>query len=283
MYASSSLLRRSQFAAVQLCEVRAEPMGIDVIVGDINDFKPDATFLGVLLPYPATDGTIADFSGITKQCKEHKVISVFIADLLSLTILTPPGEMGADIVVGNSQRFGVPLGYGGPHAAFLSCQDAYKRAVPGRIIGLSRDASGDKAYRLALQAREQHIRREKANSNICTAQVPRPSRVRPVAQVGLCARSRLDAGPEALASVATRIFIKERAVLILSAPVCRRCSPTRRPCTESTTAPTASRRSPSGSTAWPRRSPLASKAPESRCARLRSSTPCALRTSTRLR
>jgi len=155
---------------IAVCQVRAEPMHIEVEVGDATKVALDKTYMGVCLPYPTTDGRILDFSKTIATAKENKVVTVMVADLLSLTILKPPGEIGADIVVGNSQRFGVPLGYGGPHAAFLSTQDAYKRAVPGRIIGESRDAVGNKAFRLALQAREQHIRREKANSNICTAQ-----------------------------------------------------------------------------------------------------------------
>jgi len=155
---------------IAVCQTRAEPMDIEVIVGKVEDAKMDSSLMGVLLPYPATDGTIHDYSSVIKQANDNKVTVVMVSDLLALTMLKPPGEIGADIVVGNTQRFGVPLGYGGPHAAFLTCKDAHKRAVPGRIIGLSRDAAGNPAYRLALQAREQHIRREKANSNICTAQ-----------------------------------------------------------------------------------------------------------------
>jgi len=155
---------------IGVCQVRAEPIGVEVIVGDPLTTKLDATFMGVLIPYPTTCGRILDYSSVVTAAKSLKITTVFVADLLSLTILKPPGELGADIVVGNSQRFGVPLGYGGPHAAFLSCKDEHKRAVPGRMIGESRDVLGGKAYRLALQAREQHIRREKANSNICTAQ-----------------------------------------------------------------------------------------------------------------
>jgi len=155
---------------IAVCQVRAEPMHIEIEVGDPFAAKLDSSYMGILLPYPATDGSIKDYSKILAEAKDNKVVPVMVADLLSLTLLKPPGEIGAGIVVGNSQRFGVPLGYGGPHAAFLATQDAYKRAVPGRIIGESRDAVGNKAFRLALQAREQHIRREKANSNICTAQ-----------------------------------------------------------------------------------------------------------------
>jgi len=155
---------------IDVCKVRAEPMGIEVEVGDPFAAKLDGTYMGIMMPYPATDGVIHDYAAVLAHAKEQKVNTIFIADLLSLTILKPPGELGVDIVVGNSQRLGVPLGYGGPHAGFMACRDEHKRAVPGRIIGKSIDANGNLAYRLTLQAREQHIRREKANSNICTAQ-----------------------------------------------------------------------------------------------------------------
>lgn len=155
---------------IAVCQTRAEPMDIVIEVGDASKVTLDNSWMGILIPQVATDGTIHDFSAVTKAANDNKVNVVMVSDLMALTLLTPPGELGADIVVGNTQRFGVPLGYGGPHAAFLTTKDAHKRAVPGRIIGLSRDAAGNPAYRLALQAREQHIRREKANSNICTAQ-----------------------------------------------------------------------------------------------------------------
>jgi len=155
---------------IAVCQTRAEPMHIEITVGDATKVTLDNSYMGILLPHVATDGTINDFSAVIKQAKDNKVNVCMVSDLMALTMLTPPGELGADIVVGNTQRFGVPLGYGGPHAAFLTTRDEHKRAVPGRIIGLSRDAAGNPAYRLALQAREQHIRREKANSNICTAQ-----------------------------------------------------------------------------------------------------------------
>jgi glycine dehydrogenase len=155
---------------IAVCQTRAEPMDIQIEVGDASKVTLDNSWMGILIPQVATDGSIHDFSATIKQANGNKVNVCMVSDLMALTLLTPPGEIGADIVVGNTQRFGVPLGYGGPHAAFLTCKDAHKRAVPGRIIGLSRDAAGDPAYRLALQAREQHIRREKANSNICTAQ-----------------------------------------------------------------------------------------------------------------
>jgi len=155
---------------IAVCQTRAEPMNIKIEVGDASKKTLDNSYMGILIPQVATDGTINDFSALIKQAHGNKVNVCMVSDLMALTMLTPPGELGADIVVGNTQRFGVPLGYGGPHAAFLTTKDEHKRAVPGRIIGLSRDAAGNPAYRLALQAREQHIRREKANSNICTAQ-----------------------------------------------------------------------------------------------------------------
>jgi glycine dehydrogenase len=151
---------------------RAAPLGIQVQVGDpaAADFAALGTF-GVLVQYPTTDGWIRDYAALASRVHASGALFVVAADLLSLTLLRPPGEFGADIAVGSSQRFGVPMGFGGPHAAFLATKDAYKRQMPGRIIGVSKDAEGRRAYRMALQTREQHIRREKATSNICTAQV----------------------------------------------------------------------------------------------------------------
>jgi glycine dehydrogenase len=157
---------------IAVVQTRAIPLGIEVIVGDYRryDVAQHATF-GVLLQYPATDGSLQDYRTFIEAAHAQGALAIVAADLLSLTVLTPPGEFGADIVVGNSQRFGVPYGYGGPHAAFFATKDAFKRQIPGRIVGVSHDVQGNKALRLALQTREQHIRRDKATSNICTAQV----------------------------------------------------------------------------------------------------------------
>ena len=156
---------------IDVVQNRALPLGMEVVVGDVDAAKLDKTYVGALVQYPGTDGRVRDFTGFANKAHAEGVLVVAATDLLSLALLTPPGEWGADVAIGNSQRFGVPLGYGGPHAAFMSCKEEFKREIPGRLIGLSKDAAGKPAYRLALQTREQHIRREKATSNICTAQV----------------------------------------------------------------------------------------------------------------
>ncbi len=156
---------------IAVIATRAEPLDIDVVVGDWRSFEPDNNCFGALVSYPASDGALEDYRTFADKLHAVGAGLTVVADLLSLTLLTPPGEWGADIVVGNSQRFGVPMGYGGPHAAFMAARDEFKRKMPGRIIGVSVDAQGNRALRMALQTREQHIRREKATSNICTAQV----------------------------------------------------------------------------------------------------------------
>src|SRR6059036_1963788 len=156
---------------IAVIQTRAKPLGIEIKIGDYSRFKFDDTVFGALLQYPATDGGIYDYANFVKQAHAAGALVVVAADILALTLLKPPGEFGADVAVGNTQRFGVPLGFGGPHAAYFATRDQFKRHMPGRLVGVSHDAEGRPAYRLALQTREQHIRRDKATSNICTAQV----------------------------------------------------------------------------------------------------------------
>jgi glycine dehydrogenase len=156
---------------IDVVKTRAGVRGIEVRVSRYVDFRIGPDVFGALVQYPATDGAVIDYTNTVEQLHADDALATVAADLLSLVLLTPPGEWGADIVVGNSQRFGVPLGYGGPHAAYFATKDEFKRHIPGRIIGVSRDADGKPALRMALQTREQHIRREKATSNVCTAQV----------------------------------------------------------------------------------------------------------------
>ncbi len=155
---------------IELLQTRAAPLGIELVIGDFKTAALNANIYGALLQYPAADGTVHDYADFVARAKACGMSIAVAADILSLVLLTPPGEWGADVVFGSAQRFGVPLGYGGPHAAFFACRDAHKRSMPGRIIGVSLDADGNPALRMALQTREQHIRREKATSNICTAQ-----------------------------------------------------------------------------------------------------------------
>ncbi len=154
---------------IEVMKTRAAPLGIEVIVGAPEDLDPASVFAAIF-QYPGTYGHIRDFSEPISALHAEKALGIVIADPLMLTLLKEPGAMGADIAVGSTQRFGVPLGFGGPHAAYMACRDAYKRSMPGRLVGVSVDARGNKAYRLSLQTREQHIRREKATSNVCTAQ-----------------------------------------------------------------------------------------------------------------
>ncbi len=156
---------------IEVVQTRAKPLGLQVVVGDHASFDFKQPIFAALLQYPATDGAIFDYADFAKRAHDAGALVIVAADILALTVLRAPGEFGADVAVGNTQRFGVPLGFGGPHAAYLATKDAYKRHMPGRLVGVSHDAEGRPGYRLALQTREQHIRRDKATSNICTAQV----------------------------------------------------------------------------------------------------------------
>jgi glycine dehydrogenase len=157
---------------ISVLKNRLEPLGISLVTGDHTNIDlSDPELFGILLQYPGSDGQVEDFTPLISSAHKHDVYVAVAADLLSLTLLKAPGEMGADVVVGSTQRFGVPMGYGGPHAAYFATRDEFKRQIPGRIIGVTQDAEGNNAFRMALQTREQHIRREKATSNICTAQV----------------------------------------------------------------------------------------------------------------
>jgi glycine dehydrogenase len=156
---------------IEVVRTRAKPLGIEVKIDNYSRCKFDDTVFGALVQYPATDGAIYDYTEFVRQAHDAGALVVVAADIFALTLLKPPGEFGADVAVGNTQRFGVPLGFGGPHAAYFATRDQFKRHMPGRLVGVSHDAEGRPAYRLALQTREQHIRRDKATSNICTAQV----------------------------------------------------------------------------------------------------------------
>lgn len=156
---------------IEILKTRALPLGIQIVVGSFKTLSPSRDFFGSIVQYPSTDGTIHDYRNFVESMHTTETKVIVATDLMALTLLTPPGEWGADVAVGATQRFGLPLGFGGPHAGFLSTKDEYKRLLPGRLIGVSKDSQGNPAYRLSLQTREQHIRRDKATSNICTAQV----------------------------------------------------------------------------------------------------------------
>jgi glycine dehydrogenase len=190
---------------VDVIETRAEPHGIEVRVGDWKSFDPAGCegLFAVLVQYPDTRGRVDDFTGFFAKAKAAGAATITVADLLALTVLKPPGEFGADICVGSSQRFGVPMGFGGPHAAFLSCRDELKRRMPGRLIGVSVDSHGNPGFRLALQTREQHIRRDKATSNICTAQV---------LLAVMASMFAVYHGPEGLRAIALRVSGQARAL-----------------------------------------------------------------------
>ncbi|MBT5886971.1 MAG: glycine dehydrogenase (aminomethyl-transferring), partial [Acidiferrobacteraceae bacterium] len=177
-------------------KTRAGFMGFEILVGNPQTELDRRECFGVLLQYPASTGGLWDLTQVIESAHSKNALAVVAADLLSLALVKPPGEMGADMVVGSAQRFGVPMGYGGPHAAFFATREAYKRSIPGRIIGVSQDAQGHPALRMALQTREQHIRREKATSNICTAQV---------LLANISAFYAMYHGPEGIANIANRV------------------------------------------------------------------------------
>ncbi len=156
--------------SIAVIQTRALPLGIDVILGDVATFEADESYFAAMVQYPGERGDVIDYSKFAESLHEKGLLLAVACDIMSLALLTPPGEWGADIVVGSTQRFGIPMGFGGPHAAYLASSDKFKRHMPGRIIGISKDADGNTALRMALQTREQHIKREKATSNICTAQ-----------------------------------------------------------------------------------------------------------------
>lgn len=156
---------------IDILKTRSKPLGIELVIGDHNEAQLDNDFFGLLVQYPAMNGEIYDYNALFEKAKSLNILKVVAADIMSLTLLIPPGEFGADCAVGSTQRFGVPMGYGGPHAAYFATTEDFKRVIPGRIIGVSVDSQGNRALRMALQTREQHIKRERATSNICTAQV----------------------------------------------------------------------------------------------------------------
>ena len=181
---------------IDVIRTRAEPIGVEVVVGDHRGALDGLDCFGVLLQYPALDGEIHDYADVVAKAHAKDALVVVAADLLALTLLKPPGEFGADVAIGSAQRFGVPLGYGGPHAAYFATRDANKRLMPGRIVGVSIDSRGNRAYRLAIQTREQHIRREKATSNVCTAQV---------LLANMASMYAVYHGPEGLKTIARRV------------------------------------------------------------------------------
>lgn len=156
---------------LSVLQTRSTPIGVELVIGNHQEFDFSSEYFGAILQYPGKYGQVYDYADFIKKANEKEIKVAVAADILSLVKLTPPGEMGADVVVGTTQRFGIPMGYGGPHAAYFATKEEYKRSMPGRIIGVSQDADGNRALRMALQTREQHIKREKATSNICTAQV----------------------------------------------------------------------------------------------------------------
>lgn len=183
---------------IDLLKTRATPIGIEIVIGDYKTAEITADYFGALIQYPNNIGSIADYKAFIAKVHAQDGMVVMATDLLALTLLTSPGELGADVAVGNAQRFGVPMGYGGPHAAFFAAKEDFKRAIPGRIIGISIDAQGNRALRMALQTREQHIKREKATSNICTAQA---------LLANMAAMYAVYHGADGLKTIATRVAL----------------------------------------------------------------------------
>ncbi|HSI03275.1 MAG TPA: aminomethyl-transferring glycine dehydrogenase, partial [Myxococcota bacterium] len=188
---------------IELLKTRAEPLGIKVIVADPARFELTAQVFGVLVQTPTADGRVVDYTDLLAKAKAAGAVAVVAGDLLALTLMKTPGEMGADIAIGSAQRFGVPLGFGGPHAAFISCTEGFKRVLAGRIVGVSKDSKGRPALRLAMQTREQHIRREKATSNICTAQV---------LLANMAGMYAVYHGPKGLRRIADRVHLAARTL-----------------------------------------------------------------------
>lgn len=188
---------------IEVLKTRAIPIGVELLITDINKVELNDKIFGLLLQYPCENGEVENYIDFINKAKEKNILVAVASDLLSLALLKPPGEFGADVVLGSAQRFGVPLGYGGPHAAFFAAKDEFKRQIPGRIIGVSIDSHGNKAYRMSLQTREQHIKRDKATSNICTAQA---------LLANMAAMYAVYHGPEGIKNISQRVHLYTQAL-----------------------------------------------------------------------